>query len=156
MLESDLNMPNTKLKVCNFIHQDEIWKDHVRTEHTAEKRWRPRHGYTTDIYDDLEANLTSSNRDLTLAEQLLSKLKSQNNSKNRNHVKSFPKQMRLQTAIMKDADRINDDPVKKQRYQYNRRLVLPPISQSLPPSFTVDKKLLNKVSSNHSLVREGY
>merc|ERR1739848_18385 len=143
----------SKLKVCNYVHQDEIWKDHVRTEHTAEKRWKPRHGYTTIIYDNLEENLTSSNRKLNEAEELLKKLRF-SKSISVSRTKSFPKQMKFQGAVMNDADRIENNPETKKRFQSNRRLVLPPISQSLPPSFAVDRKLLNKVSSKSEMLKE--
>merc|ERR1711881_645061 len=121
--------PNTNTmrgkNVCNYVHQDEIWKDHVRTEHTAGKKWPNRWGFTTVIYDDLESDLTGKERRAT----------------------DFQNELGMQCDLMRDAKRIAADENKSKRYQSNRKLILPPISQALPPSFTVDKKLLNRVSS---------
>merc|ERR1712139_235009 len=44
--------------ICNYVHDAEIWKDHVRTAHTASKSWDGRWGYTTKIYNGLHKNLT--------------------------------------------------------------------------------------------------
>jgi hypothetical protein len=142
------------LKVCNFIHQDEIWKDHVRTEHTAEKRWKPRHGYTTDIYDNLESSLNGSNRTLTEEEELLIKSRSfssdasTSNMKSKKGDKNFINEMGYQKSVIQDARRIEQDQEKRDRFQKGRKLIdEKPISQALPPSFTIDNRLLNKVSS---------
>lgn len=111
--------------VCNYVHQDEIWKDHVRTEHTAGKKWPNKWGFTTVIYDDLEGDLTGKDMQAT----------------------NFQGELSRQQDTVQDAKRIVASPKKRERYQSNRKLILPPISQALPPSFTVDEKLLNRVSS---------
>ena len=115
--------------VCNYVHQDEIWKDHVRTEHTAGKKWPNRWGYTTETYDKLEGDLTGKDRTAT----------------------DFQMELARQRGTMQDAQRIAEDMEKRNRYQRNRKLILPPISQALPPSVTVDKTLLNRVTSDREV-----
>ena len=48
--------------ICNYVHDAEIWKDHVKTEHIASKNWSGRWGYTTDIYNKLHKNLTGQEK----------------------------------------------------------------------------------------------
>lgn len=119
--------------VCNYVHQDEIWKDHVRTEHTAGKKWPNKWGYTTVIYNSLEDSLTGRSDE---------------------HTSCFAKELNRQYGLIHDAQRIESDPIKSQRFtsKSNRRLTLKPISQALPPSLTVDDKALRKVSSRNDVL----
>merc|ERR1712224_1016894 len=119
--------------VCNYVHQDEIWKDHVRTERTAGKKWPNKWGYTTVIYNSLEDSLTGRSDE---------------------HTSRFAKELNRQYAIIHDAQRIESDPEKRKRFasKSNRRLTLKPISQALPPSLTVDDKALTKVSSRNDML----
>merc|ERR1712048_95826 len=126
------NMSRGK-NVCNYVHQDEIWKDHVRTEHTAGKKWPNKWGYTTVIYNSLEDSLTGRSDE---------------------HTSCFAKELNRQYGLIHDAQRIESDPIKSQRFtsKSNRRLTLKPISQALPPSLTVDDKALRKVSSRNDVL----
>ncbi|XP_033754492.1 uncharacterized protein C20orf85-like [Pecten maximus] len=38
---------------CNFVAQDQIWKDHVHHEETASKTWPGSWGFLTTKYEDL-------------------------------------------------------------------------------------------------------
>lgn len=51
--------------VCNYVHDAEIWKDHVRTEHSASKSWPNRWGFTKGKYQKLQSELSGRDQKLT-------------------------------------------------------------------------------------------
>jgi len=115
--------------VCNYVHDAEIWKDHIRTEHQAGKKWPNKWGFTSVIYDRLEENLTGEQR----------------------RHSNFSNEMQKQNNTITQAKIfLKTENAKKVK---NNRIILPPISQALPPSFTVNSKLLNKLQSSSSKER---
>jgi hypothetical protein len=42
---------------CNVVHNDEIWKDHVRHEYTAMKKWPETWGFLKDEYKQLNQTI---------------------------------------------------------------------------------------------------
>ncbi|XP_032234549.1 uncharacterized protein C20orf85 [Nematostella vectensis] len=43
-----------KIKTCNFVHKDEIWKDHVKMELFAQRRWPDKWGFLAQEYEQLQ------------------------------------------------------------------------------------------------------
>merc|ERR1712048_238570 len=132
------NMSRGK-NVCNYVHQDEIWKDHVRTEHTAGKKWPNKWGYTTVIYNSLEDSLTGRSDE---------------------HTSCFAKELNRQYGLIHDAQRIESDPIKSQRFtsKSNRRLTLKPISQllmKLDGNVRINHTRLLRLMERLIIVREG-
>jgi len=101
--------------ICNYVHDAEIWKDHVRTEHTASKCWNSKWGYTTNVYNRLHKSLTGKN----------------------DEEKNFFREYRRQENGLVKSRKLNAK-------HPTRKVELPPISQALPPSITVKAKQLKR------------
>ncbi|XP_074630242.1 ciliary microtubule inner protein 1-like [Acropora palmata] len=43
-----------KPKACNFVHIDEIWKDHIRRELLSQRRWPEKWGFLAYEYQQLQ------------------------------------------------------------------------------------------------------
>ncbi|XP_068683332.1 ciliary microtubule inner protein 1-like [Montipora foliosa] len=43
-----------KAKACNFVHNDEIWKDHVNSELLSQRRWPDKWGFLASEYRQLQ------------------------------------------------------------------------------------------------------
>ncbi|KAM7439740.1 hypothetical protein ABFA07_010929 [Porites harrisoni] len=43
-----------KVKACNFVHNDEIWKDHVNRELLSQRRWPDKWGFLASEYRKLQ------------------------------------------------------------------------------------------------------
>ncbi|XP_031557777.1 uncharacterized protein C20orf85 homolog [Actinia tenebrosa] len=52
-------------KICNFVHVDEIWKDHVKLELTAQRKWPEKWGFLSKTYQQLEDDLLTIGEDTT-------------------------------------------------------------------------------------------
>ncbi|XP_028398498.1 uncharacterized protein LOC114522079 [Dendronephthya gigantea] len=51
-------------KVYNFVHADEIWKDHVIRELQSQKKWTEQWGYLFEEYQKLQENLLNIGSEL--------------------------------------------------------------------------------------------
>ncbi|KAM8946849.1 ciliary microtubule inner protein 1 [Pelodytes ibericus] len=52
-------------KQDNFVAQDRIWKDHIKTEIETAKKWPESWGYLTTFHDELMKNDTEGMKEMT-------------------------------------------------------------------------------------------
>jgi len=52
----------------NIVHDEQIWRDHIRTETIAVKAWEAKWGFTKDIYPEMysQANQVTTETQILL------------------------------------------------------------------------------------------
>merc|ERR1712002_256672 len=58
-LTEGLQMP-TKGNI-NIVHDEQIWRDHIKTEENALKSWESKWGFTKEIYPEMYGENTKKN-----------------------------------------------------------------------------------------------
>jgi len=130
--------------ICNYVHDAEIWKDHVKTEHIASKNWSGRWGYTTDIYNGLHKNLTG--QDKFEEKNIYKEMKLQRSNIDQAH-KRQRKETRLPpiSASLPPSITVRADQIKKERSKTT--------STRRFPKTTQDE--IGWLAKNHSTVSYG-